>query len=418
MRKLRNNAGATLVELLITIVVGSLVTMAATTVLLFGLQAHHMGTDTGIRQNEIQTGISIIRELLAENTITGISQNGDIRAEKDKDKDGNIVEMTLLHYDADADAVYSSTGAKILEGVTEYSAKWVNEKNPNLLKVTLKVDTGKQYAIRVYCRSVNLLIEETTEPSTGETTESTTEATTQPTTAPTTEPTPPETTHPIIGDPTTETTHPMIGDPTTETTHPIIGASEEDFPEMEAAPSGEQRGSSVEEILEEIISDQTLKPGVRLFISKLASQLGSTGRIRTENGDGAYFSQWYIGSYETNPTWNEDTPWCACYVSWALEACAPYLEGEPPRFANVDTFWVELVTANAWKGNNPKTGDLIFFDWVEDGQYNPQHVGVVLTQRDGMIYTIEGNSNGVVAIRQYPADDTGIMGYGILDWKR
>ena len=49
---------------------------------------------------------------------------------------------------------------------------------------------------------------------------------------------------------------------------------------------------------------------------------------------------------------------------------------------------------------------------------NPQHVGVILTQRDGMIYTIEGNSNGVVAIRQYPTDDTGIMGYGILDWKR
>ena len=182
MRKLRNDAGATLVELLITIVVGSLVAMAAMTVLLFGMQAHRMGTDTGIRQNEIQVGISVIRELLAENTITGISQNGDIQAENGVDKDGKIVEMTLLHYDADADAVYSSTDAKILEGVTEYSAKWVNEKNPNLLKVTLKMDTGKKYAIRVYCRSVNLLTEETTDPSNGETTESTTEATTEATT--------------------------------------------------------------------------------------------------------------------------------------------------------------------------------------------------------------------------------------------
>lgn len=415
MRKLRNDAGATLVELLITIVVGSLVAMAAMTVLLFGMQAHRMGTDTGIRQNEIQVGISVIRELLAENTITGISQNGDIQAENGVDKDGKIVEMTLLHYDADADAVYSSTDAKILEGVTEYSATWVNEKNPNLLKVTLKMDTGKKYAIRVYCRNVNLLTEETTDPSNGETTESTTEATTEATTESSAEPTT-KPSNPLIGEPT-ETSNPLIGEDSEKPSNPLVDEGAGVSTQGGTNSYAQRKEPSADEILAGVLTDRNVQPSVRVFLSKLASQLGSTGRILTENGEGDYYSRWYIGSYEENPTWNQDTPWCACFVSWALAECGLYLEGEPARFANVDTFWVELVTAGDWKDRNPEAGDLIFFDWIVDSVYNPQHVGVVLAESNGWIYTIEGNSNGVVALRQYAADDARILGYGILNWK-
>lgn len=410
MCKWRDNAGATLVELLITVAIGALVTMAAVTVLIFGLKAHHLGLDTTARQNEIQMGISMIRELLAENTITGIGENGEIRI-ADGVKDGKVVQKNLLYYDAEADAVCGTAGGKLLEKVTGYTAAWNTEEDPNLLTVTVTMANGKQYTIPVYCRMVDILPEESTESTTEATTVPTTEATTESSSAATTKPTEPS--NPLIG----ETTNPLIDDSTTESSNPLIdevtGYSQQTGTNSYAL----RQEPSIDEILAEVLSDQKVEPSVRLFVGKLASQLGSTGRILTEDGQGEYFSQWYIGSYAQNPTWNESTPWCACFVSWALDACAPYLEGEHPRFANVDTFWVELVTADNWKKNRPEAGDLIFFDWVDDGQYNPQHVGVVLTEKDGWIYTIEGNSNGVVAMRKYPADDAGIMGYGILNWK-
>ena len=416
MRKLRDNAGATLVELLITVAIGSLVTMAAVTVLIFGLKAHHLGLDTTARQNEIQMGISVIRELLAENTITGIGPKGEIQIADGTGEDGKVVQKNLLYYDAEADAVCGTAGGKLLEKVTGYSVAWNRKEDPNLLTVTLTLANGKKYSIPVYCRMVDIVPEESTESTTEATTEPATEATTEATTAATSEP-PTATTTPLIGDPTAETTNPLIGDPTEESSNPLIDNVTGYSAQTGTNSYALRQEPSTDEILAEVLSDQKVEPSVRLFVGKLASQLGSTGRILTEDGQGEYFSQWYIGSYAQNPTWNESTPWCACFVSWALDACAPYLEGEPPRFANVDTFWVELVTADNWKKNRPEAGDLIFFDWVDDSQYNPQHVGVVLTEKDGWIYTIEGNSNGVVAMRKYPADDAGIMGYGILNWK-
>ena len=136
MCKWRDNAGATLVELLITVAIGALVTMAAVTVLIFGLKAHHLGLDTTARQNEIQMGISVIRELLAENTITGIGENGEIRI-ADGIKDGKVVQKNLLYYDAEADAVCGTAGGKLLEKVTDYTAAWNTEEDPNLLTVTV-----------------------------------------------------------------------------------------------------------------------------------------------------------------------------------------------------------------------------------------------------------------------------------------
>lgn len=367
MRKWRDNAGATLVELLITVAVGSLVTMAAVTVLIFGLKAHHLGLDTTARQNEIQMGISVIRELLAENTITGIGKNKEIRALDRIDKDKKIIEKDLLYH---KDGAICATGdARILENVTNYTVVWNRKEDPNLLTVTVTMANGKQYTIPVYCRMVDILPEESTGQDGGNT--------------------PPEESKP-----------------------------EEPGGEENSSEPAQPENLTPAEVLEEVLQDQSLQPSVRVFLSKLASQNGSTGRIMTEDGPGEYFSQWYIGSYEENPGWNEYTPWCGCFVSWALAGCGPYMEGEPPRFANVDLFWVDLVRTNSWKDNSPQSGDLVFFDYTADEISNPEHVGVVIAQRGDKIYTIEGNAlGGFVRLRQYPVDHPDIMSYGILNWK-
>lgn len=153
------------------------------------------------------------------------------------------------------------------------------------------------------------------------------------------------------------------------------------------------------------------------FLQKLADQYDSRGEIKGKS-DYRYFSEWYIRSYKDNPGWNQYTPWCACFLSWAADQKKASIDGAPPRFANVDDGMNAFQTQKKWRDSNatPIPGDYVFFDW--DGDSDPDHVGAVLcVTEDGYLCTIEGNSSGKVAVNRYPKNDPRIMGYGVLNWK-
>lgn len=158
------------------------------------------------------------------------------------------------------------------------------------------------------------------------------------------------------------------------------------------------------------------------FLQTLAGQYDSRGEILTENTSPyKYFSEWYIGNYADNPGWNQYTPWCACFLSWAADQKKASIDGDPPRFADVDRGMVSFKESGKWRApndevNKPIPGDYVFFDW--DGDRDPDHVGAVLcVDENGYLYTIEGNSSGRVALNCYPKNDPRIMGYGVLNWK-
>lgn len=154
------------------------------------------------------------------------------------------------------------------------------------------------------------------------------------------------------------------------------------------------------------------------FLKTLAGQYGSRGEIIGGKG---YFSEWYIGNYADHPGWNQYTPWCACFLSWAADQKKASIDGDPPRFANVDTGMEGFQKSGKWRAPNdevnmPIPGDYVFFDWDRDS--DPDHVGAVLcVDENGYLYTIEGNSGGKVAVNCYPKNDPRIMGYGVLNWK-
>ena len=156
------------------------------------------------------------------------------------------------------------------------------------------------------------------------------------------------------------------------------------------------------------------------FLQTLADQYDSRGEIKGGSGY-RYFSEWYIGDYAKNPGWNQYTPWCACFLSWAAAQQKASINGAPPRFAKVDDVMNAFQTQKKWRdsGTEPIPGDYVFFDW--DGDSDPDHVGAVLCVKDGYLYTIEGNSGGRVAVNLYPLSnpsaDPRIMGYGVLNWK-
>lgn len=155
------------------------------------------------------------------------------------------------------------------------------------------------------------------------------------------------------------------------------------------------------------------------FLKTLAGQYDSRGEIK---GGSGYFSEWYIHGYEGHPGWNQYTPWCGCFLSWAADQQKASINGDPPSFADVDEGmekfkngsygqWRERGDAN----NKPIPGDYVFFDW--DGGTDPDHVGAVLCVEGNFLYTIEGNSGGRVAVQRYDLNDKRIVGYGVLNWK-
>ena len=161
---------------------------------------------------------------------------------------------------------------------------------------------------------------------------------------------------------------------------------------------------------------ETEKDARFAFLQTLADQYDSRGEIKKTD---TYFSEWYIGNYADHPGWNQYTPWCACFLSWAADQKKASIDGAPPRFAKVDDGMASFQNGK-WRNpndekNKPIPGDYVFFDW--DGGTDPDHVGAVLCVKDGYLYTIEGNSGGRVAVNCYPKNDPRIMGYGVLNWK-
>ena len=155
------------------------------------------------------------------------------------------------------------------------------------------------------------------------------------------------------------------------------------------------------------------------FLKTLAGQYDSRGEIKG-GSDYTYFSQWYIDGYEGHPGWNQYTPWCGCFLSWAADQQKTSIDGAPPKFADVDEGMKGFKDKSQWRergdtNNKPIPGDYVFFDW--DGGKDPDHVGAVLCVKGDYLYTIEGNSGGRVAVQRYDLNDKRIVGYGVLNWK-
>lgn len=156
------------------------------------------------------------------------------------------------------------------------------------------------------------------------------------------------------------------------------------------------------------------------FLQKLADQYDSRGEIKSGDSTYTYFSEWYIDGYARDPRWNQYTPWCGCFLSWGAEQQRDTIDGDPPKFADVDKGMASFKESGKWRNPNdannmPIPGDYVFFDW--DRGSDPDHVGAVLCVKDGFLYTIEGNSGGKVAVQRYPLSDKRIVGYGVLNWK-
>ena len=146
--------------------------------------------------------------------------------------------------------------------------------------------------------------------------------------------------------------------------------------------------------IKRIVSVVTDKP----LINVAMGQLGNKG--------GEKFWSWY--------GFKNREEWCALFLSWCEDQCG-YLKSEKaPKFAIVSDGADWFVLRDQWRlmGDTPEPGDLIFFDWDQDG--GRDHVGIVTAVVGDKVFTVEGNSSDLCRQKRYSLDDPVIYGYGVI----
>ena len=136
--------------------------------------------------------------------------------------------------------------------------------------------------------------------------------------------------------------------------------------------------------------------GNSAIVTAALNELNNTG--------GEKYWRWY--GLETR------TEWCAIFVSWAANEIG-LLNTTIPKFASVRVGINWFKQNGLWQEKSyvPRTGDIIFFDWENDGKAN--HTGIVEKVEDNVIYTVEGNSDDAVKERKYDIISNEIFGYGV-----
>jgi len=129
-------------------------------------------------------------------------------------------------------------------------------------------------------------------------------------------------------------------------------------------------------------------------------------RAELGNVGGAKFWKWY--------GFNSRVDWCAIFVSWCADQCGYIETGICPKFAVVGDGASWFKTRHRWagRGYKPNPGDIIFFDYEQDGLLD--HVGIVESCDGKIVTTIEGNSGDACKRNSYGVGNSQIAGYGLL----
>ncbi|MEY8392737.1 lysozyme family protein [Lachnospiraceae bacterium 45-W7] len=138
--------------------------------------------------------------------------------------------------------------------------------------------------------------------------------------------------------------------------------------------------------------------GNQAIVEVALTQLGNEG--------GQTYWSWY--------GFNGRVEWCACFVSWCADQCGYLESGIIPKFSLCSDGVNWFKGKGQWQDKNyePQTGDLIFFDWGNDGSID--HVGIVEKCENGTVYTVEGNSGDACKQQSYPVGSSSIYGYGVV----
>lgn len=132
------------------------------------------------------------------------------------------------------------------------------------------------------------------------------------------------------------------------------------------------------------------------------------GRNEADGEDDKYIL-WYNAA--TGTKFATTVAWCAISASWANRR-GGVDEKNYPNFSSCSAS-LKVLEKNGLvkspKTYKPKSGDLIYFDWDQNG--TAEHVGMVFSFDGKYVETIEGNSSDAVRHKKYLANSKYISKY-------
>ena len=142
----------------------------------------------------------------------------------------------------------------------------------------------------------------------------------------------------------------------------------------------------------------------RSFMGEGDAAIVAVAQTQIGNDGGLKYCEWYGYSYRVE--------WCAIFVSWCAEQCGYLDAGVLPKELNVISYveWFRERDQWQYRDYEPSPGDLIFYDWGSDGLAD--HVGIVETVEDGIVYSIEGNAGDACIENSHYLGTAPIYGYG------
>lgn len=143
----KHNEGFTLVELLVAIVAGSIVTAATATILLLGLRMNAHSNEITTVQNQVRITLSVLADMV---------KKSDIDTEKTADnkvfeKSADPNNPSLLFSCTDGKVTIGGTNVVLLEGIEESSEVKISADNKT---ITIKlVMDEKEYSSTILLRT-------------------------------------------------------------------------------------------------------------------------------------------------------------------------------------------------------------------------------------------------------------------------
>lgn len=106
------------------------------------------------------------------------------------------------------------------------------------------------------------------------------------------------------------------------------------------------------------------------------------------NSNKVKYNTWYYGRAVSGSSY----PWCAVWVQWIFAQCGcSSLLNNGSRTASCSTLATYAKKHSLWITGNYQPGDLVFMNF--SGTKATQHIGIVESVKDGVLYTIEGNTS-------------------------
>ena len=127
------------------------------------------------------------------------------------------------------------------------------------------------------------------------------------------------------------------------------------------------------------------------------------------NGQDDKYILWY--NAENGTKFATTVAWCAISASWANRR-GGIDKSKYPNFSSCSAslkVFEKSGLVKSPKTYKPKAGDLIYFDWNQDGI--GEHVGIVFSYNGKYVETIEGNSSDAVRHKKYLANSKYIFKY-------